>query len=479
LFAGIISLCLLIPTHTNGNFVYPLDDAYIGLGVAKNLAAHRVWGSSPGQFASAASSPGFIVLLAFCFKLTGPNIYWPEILASLASFGCILVAHRILRYVPLWLHLAGLLGFVLLTPLHLMSVIGMEHSLHILLTLGFLVAATRFITGPSTKLDWSIPVLAASMVAFRYEGLFVAAGACTLLLLQRRIQASFIIAAAAWSPVFLFGLYFRAHGGEWLPNAVLLKGGLASAMLFHFLWEGLYIAPLLIAFTCAMRKRWRPPYDRVSATLAITVIAFWLHAFLGRWGWVYRYEGYLMALSLVGLTLLYAHHSKFGWLTRAALACLVLHALRATYTIPGRSGAIYSQQLQTARLVKSYPMAIALNDLGAVSYFTDVPIVDLVGLGSQDVFAHLYHHDYKTSVVRELVAAHNVQCIAVYDNWFKKPSLPTEYVRTAKLYTPAPQGYLGGNTVSFYAIPGTEQQLRTALKHWEKDLPAGDVLTFE
>jgi hypothetical protein len=33
--------------QTNGHFVYSLDDPYIHLAVAKNLARHGVWGVAP------------------------------------------------------------------------------------------------------------------------------------------------------------------------------------------------------------------------------------------------------------------------------------------------------------------------------------------------------------------------------------------------------------------------------------------------
>src|ERR1041385_85438 len=42
---------------TEGRLVYALDDAYIHMAVAKNLAEAGVWGCTPFHFSSSSSSP--------------------------------------------------------------------------------------------------------------------------------------------------------------------------------------------------------------------------------------------------------------------------------------------------------------------------------------------------------------------------------------------------------------------------------------
>lgn len=46
-------------SKTGNHYVYPLDDAYIHLAVAKNFAIHHVWGITEYQFSSTSSSPLF------------------------------------------------------------------------------------------------------------------------------------------------------------------------------------------------------------------------------------------------------------------------------------------------------------------------------------------------------------------------------------------------------------------------------------
>jgi hypothetical protein len=113
--------------------------------------------------------------------------------------------------------------------------------------------------------------------------------------------------------------------------------------------------------------------------------------------------------------------------------------------------------------------------------------LDLVGLGSQDVFEARYKQKYTTSNIRNLVSTHHVQIICVYDKWFSTkafvpwggPPLPSEYILIAKLYSPDPYRFASDDTVSYYAVPGAEQKLRTALERLQTTLPRWDSLTFE
>jgi hypothetical protein len=59
---------------------------------------------------------------------------------------------------------------VLLTPLFLVGIPGMEHSLHLLLTLLFVQRFDR-----CTESPWIIGTITVSMVATRDEGMFMAA----------------------------------------------------------------------------------------------------------------------------------------------------------------------------------------------------------------------------------------------------------------------------------------------------------------
>src|SRR5215831_17990394 len=79
--------------------VFPLDDTYIGMALARNLALHGVMGFSATHFASATSCPGFLLLLAGVYRLTGPNgVVAPSFIAGVRFIGTVRGAALIGRY---------------------------------------------------------------------------------------------------------------------------------------------------------------------------------------------------------------------------------------------------------------------------------------------------------------------------------------------------------------------------------------------
>jgi hypothetical protein len=479
---------LISRSGTGGQYFYPIDDAYIGMALAKQVAQHGIWGPSQ-QFANVSSTPAFALLLAMCDWITGPQAWWPIALATMGSMSAILAAQRLLANTSLSFQIAGCLGVVVLGLLHVMALIGMEHSIQIALSLLFVsymvpVLAKRESVRPTAFL------IAAAMVSVRYEGLFVAAGACLLLLAQRCWRDTVLLAGAAWLPVVGFGIYCKFHGSTWLPNPLLLKGGVAWPKLLNTFFEGLYFWPLLLLLTWVSGRTFRQPSSPARVVSQITIIAAWLHVFLGAFGWVYRYEAYLLALSVVSVVLLLSEsvfRRGFGLLVTSAAALLLVHAVEATGTLPGRSRAIYSQQYQTARLAMLLNAPVAVNDLGAPAFFTDLPIVDLTGLGTQAVMDARLARRYDTQLMREVLQAPHVQMIAIYDDWFSHspkypwggPPLPSEYTRVAHLETYAPPEYVNESRVEYYAAPGFEGPLRQALGRLRDSLPASDRLTSE
>ena len=489
LVLSIASAAVLAITINNlGHWYYPLDDTYIGMSLSKHLAELGVWGTS-SQFASASSTPGFAVTLAAVYKIFGISEYAPLAIGMVCAVGCVYVSDRLFRRSTVLFRSTITVLVAVLVPLSTMVLIGMEHALQILLCLMFFESILPCIVEKS-DVSWKALTFAALAVSVRYEDLFVVAGACLLLLIQKRFKAMALLTGAAYLPVFAFGLYFRAHGGEWLPNSVLLKGGLAAYRLPSLIVYGPHMILPMVAFTI-LAWRFRNRFEtRARAASIITAVALWLHFAFAGYGWVYRYEAYLIALAIVSLGMVYAEQPfphKFGVLILFATAFMFFHTMYATVTIPGRSRVFYTQQFQTMRLIRDMQVPAAVNDLGAVTFFTDVPVLDLVGLGSQDAFEIRHAHKYTTDDIRNLANAHRIQVICVYANWFSAkpfapwggPPLPAEYIPVAKIYSPDPYRFASVDTVTYYAVPGAEQMLRTALEKLQPTMPRWDSLTFE
>ena len=100
----------------------------------------------------------------------------------------------------------------------------MEHTLQVLLVVIFARQASERLAGE--RHDWLWPsVVAALMVATRYECLFLVAVVGAILLWQGKLVPAIVLGVAAAAPVMAFALYSVAHGGLVLPNSVLMKSG--------------------------------------------------------------------------------------------------------------------------------------------------------------------------------------------------------------------------------------------------------------
>ena len=58
---------------THGTLTYIIDDAYIHLTMARNVAFHGTWGMVPGEFESSSSSPGWVLFIGGLMRAVPPH----------------------------------------------------------------------------------------------------------------------------------------------------------------------------------------------------------------------------------------------------------------------------------------------------------------------------------------------------------------------------------------------------------------------
>ena len=227
---------------TEGYWVYTLDDAYIHLAMARNLMLYGVWGVTPDAFTSCSSSPLWTLLLAALFKVIGVRDWLPGLLnigcavLSLFAIDRTLAEYRVAGHVRV---IAGLSIFVLV-PFAVIASTGMEHCLHVLLTLAFLRAAVAELRGSEAR-DWTHVALlggwAFLMTATRFEAVFVAAPIAGILVLKGRWRAGVFLGLSALLPVIGHGIFSLSHGGFFLPNSLVLKGRFPSGGAGGYLFQ--------------------------------------------------------------------------------------------------------------------------------------------------------------------------------------------------------------------------------------------------
>lgn len=496
IYAIVTTAILVISFHAaDGHLVYALDDTYINMAMAKNFSMHGVWGVSPYEFTSSTSSPLYVLLLSSIYRITGISSYVPLLLSWIFGIASIYVAEHILaEYLTEAWQTAVLIAVVFFTPLFVIGILGMEHSLHLLLTLLFLQRFDRPGEPP-----WIIAAISASMVATRYEGIFMAAAACLILIVACQWKRSAIIGIAAWFPVGVYALFSVCHKGYWLPNSIALKGikvhGLginvrlinvfAVAISNSIRGAGLLFLIIGLAIAALSMHKRDPRLTRLLWLIAISGL---LHLLTADVGWVFRYEDYLIGAGIVIAACTIPRLQRLSGKDTVCAACLLLSSVAligrsvlAMASLPKYSRAIYLQQWQMARFLNIYYTRepIAINDIGLINFRNDFHCLDLTGLASAEVFAAKHSASYSTHILDHIASTQKTEIAVIYDSWFSEeqkislggPSIPPSWIRVERWKVPQ-QEQLGSDTVSFYALSeGGAKILKTNLYEFDKTLP--------
>ncbi|MFD0980168.1 hypothetical protein [Tropicimonas aquimaris] len=474
---------LQIAAYLNaGVFEYPLDDVYIHLAVAEQIAAGG-YGVNPGEYASAASSPVYPLLLV-PFAGSEAQRFLPLVwnIAALAAcgwlWGRILVqagydtadrAFGVLLAVavPLVLNLPGI------------AYIGMEHTLHtatsLAVILGLLVLVDENRVSP-----WLIAGVLLGP-AMRFEALAISGLAALFLILRGHVRAGFLCGVGALAVAGLFTAFLVSLGLDPLPSSVQAKLG-ASASLSDRVAETfqtplkrntvLLIGALLAAL---LLLRQVPSNAARRALLPFIALALLAHLVAGKTGWMNRYENYILVASVSGLLACAAAATPIA----KAQALLPVALAAAVYTpefilkYPHATRTIDRQQAQMARFAQDFHVGpVAVNDIGRVAWGNRHYVLDLWGLGSLDALR--YRRSGDTDRWAGLLAEqHGINLAMIYDAWLGA-QIGENWVRLGQLELEGPSDYAHQSQVAFYAASSdVAPGLLAKIQEWQHGLPEG------
>jgi hypothetical protein len=380
--------------------------------------------------------------------------------------------------------------------------IGMEHTLYILIAVVLAWRVAGVAAGASSFVWYVDLPLVALLVCTRYEGAFFLAAAAVMLWTRGHRGSAVALAAAAAVPMVGFAVYSVAHGGLILPNSVLMKSGPArfgdvtsgfAALLSDWLAIlNLFGRPpqlaltlgTLIALALSFRDRCEASTQvRAFAVLFVCVSA--LHACLVKLEWFFRYEAYLITLGLASLALVIAERPILPWQASrrsrnpAAVACIVLlvlplavRTLTALSATPLAMRNVFEQQYQLAHFLRqTYANeTVAVNDIGAVSWYGTSRIVDIVGLATQDVANLKRHQQFDRAALDGIIRAGDVKAIAIYEMVFA-PIIPQSWILVGE-WTIHNNVAVSEDTVGFFAPTADDaKRLRRALDDYVPLLP--------
>jgi hypothetical protein len=498
---------IIVVLKNRGHFVYGLDDVYIHMAIARNLALNGVWGVTPQHFSPASSGPLWTLLIAASYLLFGVNQYVPlflNLIVATAFVGCTYALLARTNLTPLATFVT-LLAIVLLTPLPGLILTGEEHVLQAMLTVLFLDrAGDRLCQADASRRSTVLLLVLAALVGFvRYEGLFLIGTVAALFIVAGEILLGSAVAVAGSIPAIGMGLFSIAKGAFFFPSSVLIKSGSGDG-LARFLtnWQqNIYAGPhvailailaagaLLIALTSLPREKWKNPTVAKTLLLLAMITAHLIFALVQ----FFRYDAYLMSASIYVLALNRAapwsarSESRFWRLAPLRLAGAVFISLAAMVGIlrgiwifvrtPTACHNIYNQQYQVAHFIKGcyQGQSVALNDIGAVSYFSDIRLLDLGGLANVEVARAMIQHKLGTREIERFANSSGTKVAVLYPNWFEGSGsgpLPSAWVPIAQWAVPN-HWMLGGDAVVFYAVDPLEApHLEGCLENYKSSLPS-------
>jgi hypothetical protein len=472
-----------IASKTEGYFTYLLDDSYIHLGIARNLLERGVFGLTE-NFSAVSSSPLYtlvIYLLNLCFGL---NEYYPLFINVVGSVGVLWYCLLYLREMKVHF----IIALVLVIPLFIFSSVellvftGMEHVWHIL----FLLILITLVIQPKPNF-WKISLVSLLLSATRYEGLFSVAVAMVWLFWQVKmpIKQLIIIAIAAWLPATIYGLVSINHGGFFLPNSLMLKstdiiytsGILLPLSKLLKLWNQspLNLLSLLAGYILYMH---RADLSKL-APLFIVFSTLLLHAIFGKYGWVWRYETYLIFtlgfFSFVQLAYLPLNGKWYVGLYKYLPIYLILF-WRGPEVYQGEvvaSKNIYAQMVHMARFAKTYlgKETIAVNDVGAVSFYANTTPMDCAGLSDNQIM-HLVLKGamFTPENFRKLANERKVNYAMVFPHIYW-PMHDKNWVECGK-FTTKYNLVCADSTVLFFALDSTHAPyLKSSLAQFKMQAP--------
>jgi hypothetical protein len=444
--AVVVAVCLSLALFLSaerriaGAAGFPLDDSWIHLHFARNLAAGAGFSYNPGVPVAGSTAPLWTLLIAAAALVAGPTLVLAKVLGVLATVAAGMLTWRAARAWGASLPVAAAagVGLVLTGALGWGSLSGMEVSLAAALTAGALLGHARDAT-------WWTAACAALAAMARPEAILL----IPALLLARPAGGRRVAIFAGVTLVVMvpFVAFCFATVGRPLPAtaAAKIEGGLIGrlsgvsepgfvtfvsrpvAFLTDWAWwlaltHWALPAALALALVVVARRHGRglavPALVLLAHPLAMALLAPYREPSFQEG----RYSMHLLPLAMVTLAAAVARAPR-----RAALAAAALYLVLAVPPlVPAATRYGWGVQNMNAMQVhlgrwldRHLPRdaRIAVNDIGAIAYFSRREIVDLMGLVTPAIIP--YRREGEGGVIRYL----SETCpdhVVIFPEWFPK-----------------------------------------------------------
>lgn len=478
---------------TDDHYVYPIDDAYIHLAMAKNFALYEVWGVTRYEFSSTSSSPLFTVFLSFLIKIFGNNDQIPLYVNLIFGAGTVYILNLYFNRIfekPSSVALSVLFT-LFISVLHLQMLSGMEHVLHV-----FLLALNIFcLTRPKDKRAVSGFYLSLFLMGLaRFESMFYfAVLAFVFMMLNKWKRAAFIL-LAGFIPIAVFCCINYLQDGYLFPNSVVVKGTrlafdsyflhqLKQIFLDNFLlnisFYKIGFFPVLICLVLIFRDiKGEKLQGVVQDHFLLIVISLVMicHSMFADLKGMFRYEAYLLtgfSMAIIPEVKRFTEDPASYVKKEKVLSVLILmnvglmfYKFFSAHRMLSEGGKnIYEQQIQSAKFLHTYynESKVVANDIGAIAYFTDIHLLDTAGLASVETIPFNENRRKPDAAfeyfLTRYTADRKYDIAVIYDAWLQ-PYIPKSWKKAAVLKIKNPVT-VSRDEVSVYSInPAAGRELQ-------------------
>ncbi len=494
------ALLLLSLDNTQGRVIYPLDDTYIHMAMAKNFVKDGVWGIDKNSFSSSTSSPLWTLLIAITYKIFGINIWSPLLLSVMSGSLIMYCCYRLLanntNSLRLFLLLLVITAFV---PLPVLTLTGMEHLLHGFLVLLLIYLVSVYLSENVFRINsYILLVILANLTTItRYESVLLVFLITFLFLSRNRFREGLFFAVSSFVLVTIYGCISLANGWYFLPNSVLLKGNTLQFTLegiSAFLWRTInhfYFSPhvVVLLIACLILYLWFKYQlkEGEKILIVLSVLVTFTHMMFAGVGWFFRYEAYIVLILMVifidvlNKYLDLQHINKWNLYDCGAIIFLIFLFLMPLAMRTGLSFSqypravtnIYEQQYQMGLFLQKYyqGQCVAANDIGAINYLADICTVDLYGLANMEIAKYKFSNSYDKHAMRRTVLDNDVKVIIIYNDWFNE-NIPSDWIEVGR-WKILNNVVTGGDEISFYAPDvSSAKRLRNNLIDFSGTLPS-------
>lgn len=480
LYSTAFVILYILNKNLNHNlFTYSLDDAYIHLGIAKNIFKYGTLGINPHEFILATSSILWTLINALLFFIFGISDIYPIVINFILGLFIVLSLDKILILnnlsSPKKIIIITL--FVFSVPLLLMAFTGMEHLMHLFAVMTFLHFLNIYLTSENKKIERIIfYILPSILVLIRYESLFLLMPLVLLLIVKKNYLSALIILVSTFLPVILLGYFSKTNGGFFLPTSLMLKGNIENnffelSTFFHYLKSiirNFYYTPVLLFLMILSGLNIFNSKDKllgssVNIQNLLFISSVLLHLAFAQIGWIFRYEAYLIGTGIVvnvnllnklKIKELISSKKDIIFLINFLILIflLVFRGVESNSIILTSGRNINEQQVNSASFIKEYynNKTVAINDLGAVSYYTDAYIIDLWGLGNIKIAKSKLNNSFNTMFLKEILKEKVPDIVIIYESWFNGDNrLPSNFKKVGE-WRIKDNIVCGDNTVSIF-----------------------------